>query len=95
MATKFTRYVDPQGRILIPSHIRDALNLNTGNNVELSLEDDGTLRIRAQEPRCSICGESVEDKRSAAITAGQSRKYICCNCALALVRVLENEKVTN
>lgn len=93
MATKSTRILDPQGRILIPNHIREVLNLKAGNHVEVALEDDYTIRIRVTEARCTICGESVEDKRSVAITAGQGQKHICCHCALKIVKVMEREKV--
>lgn len=93
MATKSTRIIDPQGRILIPNHIREALNMKTGNHVEVALESDNTIRIRITEARCTICGESVEDKRSVTITAGHSKKHICCHCAVQIVQLMEREEV--
>lgn len=86
MATKSTRYIDPQGRIIIPKHIRKALNLNTGNVVEVSLDDDGTIRVRASYERCTICGEGVEGRPVAEVTVGSGRKLVCYNCSQAVAR---------
>ena len=81
MAIKSTRYIDPQGRIVLPNHIRKALNLGTGNVVQVELEDDGTIRIRAEKSRCSVCGHSVEDKVHAKIKVTNGMKHICYKCA--------------
>ena len=89
MITKTTRYLDAQGRIILPPHIRRHLNLAAGNLVEVALDDDGTIRIRATEERCSICGESVEGEHHAEITIGSSKKLFCYNCALAIVKATE------
>lgn len=86
MATKSTRYLDPQGRIVIPNHIRKALNLNTGNVVEVTLDDNGTIRIRPIEERCALCGESVEQKHFTEIKIGANRKLVCYDCAQLLAR---------
>lgn len=86
MATKTTRYVDDQGRIVLPAHIRTALNLASGNVVEVALEDDGTIRIRPTYERCCICGEGVEGQHRAEITVGTGKKFICYNCSQAIIR---------
>ena len=85
MATKATRYVDNQGRIILPAHIRKALNLGSGNVVEMSLDDDGTLRITASKERCAVCGNSVEGKHRAQIEAN-GKKFVCYECAQAVAR---------
>lgn len=85
MATKTTRYVDDVGRVLLPNHIRKALNLQKGTALEVELEDTGTIRIRCIEERCVLCGESVEGKPRAELTIGPDKKYVCCACAQAVV----------
>lgn len=88
MAVKSIRRVDDQGRIIMPSHIRKALNLNQGAVVEVELDDDGTIRMKASAERCAICGESVEGKRFTPLTNGQDRKLICYDCAQAVARAM-------
>ncbi|MBQ9168906.1 MAG: AbrB/MazE/SpoVT family DNA-binding domain-containing protein [Oscillospiraceae bacterium] len=86
MATKSTRYMDNQGRIIIPNHIRKALNLAPGNAVSVVLDNDGTIRIRATEERCCICGESVDGKHFTQIATGANRKLVCYYCAQQIAR---------
>lgn len=85
MATRTTRYVDDVGRVLLPNHIRKALNLQKGTALEIELEDSGTIRIRCIEERCVLCGETVEGKPRAELTIGPDKKYICQACAQAVV----------
>ena len=85
MATKSTRYLDNQGRIVLPNHIRKALNLNSGNVVEVALEDDGTIRIRATDSRCCICGGSVEGKHHVKLTKD---KLVCFNCSQEIAKAM-------
>ncbi len=88
MATKSTRYVDNQGRVILPAHIRKALNLGPGKSIEVSLDDDGTIRIVAVRERCSICGESVEGKHHTKVTVGTGEKLFCYNCCQAIARAM-------
>lgn len=87
MATRSTRYLDNQGRVILPSHIRKALNLNGGNCVELSLEDDGTIRIIPTKERCAICGDTAVDWTChAEVKVGTETKKICYHCAQAIAK---------
>ena len=86
MTTKSTRLVDNQGRVIIPNHIRKALNVAPGNTVEVELDDDNNIRIRVIEERCCICGESVEGKHRAEIKVGPSAKFICYNCSQQIIK---------
>lgn len=85
MAVTATRYVDPQGRLILPAHIREAMNIGTGRVVEMTLEDDNTVRLRASEARCHLCGNSVEEKPHMASLFGSDRKNICRSCAERIV----------
>lgn len=91
MAYKPTRIVDGRGRVMIPEHIREALDLVQGNSVDFTLEDDGSVRIRVMEPRCIICGESVEHKEHAEIDKGSGKKCVCGECMAILARELINK----
>ena len=82
---KNIRSIDPQGRIIMPVHIRKALNLNTGSVVEVDMEEDGTVCIRATENRCTFCGDTLEDK--AHLTIGKD-KHICVACAEKVAKAM-------
>ena len=91
MSKKALRNIDHQGRIALPSHFRHALTLVPGNVVEVTLEDDNTIRIRPTEERCYICGDSVEGKDRAEVRTGPEKKFVCCKCAQAIIGYVEKE----
>ena len=76
---KTIRYLDPQGRVILPSHIRKSLNLTTGSVLEVNLEDDGTIRITPTEERCVVCGSAVKEKY-----IRPHDRLICEDCAIAI-----------
>lgn len=80
MKAKAIRYIDQQGRIILPAYIRNALNLTAGRVVEVSMEADGSVRIVPTEERCALCGEGLEGIPHVAITVGSSTKRICAAC---------------
>lgn len=82
MATKSRRYVDNQGRVVLPSHIREALNLPSGSEVSIDLVGNTEIRIRAKKDRCSVCGESIEGMDHVTIEAN-GEKHVCYKCNLA------------
>ena len=88
MATKSTRFVDNQGRIILPAHIRKALTIGRGHCVTVSLDDDGTIRIKAVPERCCICGDAVDQKHYTEVTVGTDEKIVCFDCAQALARAM-------
>lgn len=85
MSTKSNRYVDNQGRVVLPSHIREALNLGPGCEVSIDLVGDAAIRIRAKEDRCCVCGTSPDGAPCAEIEAN-GKKRICYKCAQAIAR---------
>lgn len=86
MAYKSTRIIDERGRVMIPGHIREALNLAPGNYVDITLDEDGSIRIRVEDVRCVICGKSVENQEHAELDKGAGRKCVCGECTAALCR---------
>lgn len=80
MAVKTQRYLDAQGRIILPNHIRKALNLTAGKVVEIDMDQDGTVRIRATQERCALCGEGLEGVPHTTIEVGTGTKHICAAC---------------
>lgn len=92
MATKTIRRVDDLGRIVLPSHIRKALNLNPGNHVSVDLDEDGIIRVVPVEERCSICGESVEEKHHTKVKIGANEKCVCFHCAQTIAREIVRGK---
>lgn len=91
MIKKANRCIDPQGRILIPSHIREALNIKPGKNMDITLTDAGTIEIRPQEERCIICGGSDEKSPDFLlhITIGSIENCkICRYCAEKISRAI-------
>ena len=86
MAVKTTRQLDAQGRIILPNHIRKALSLDRGSTMEVAMEEDGTVLLRATTKRCTFCGRPVEGKRHLTIAKD---KYICADCAAKVAQALE------
>lgn len=86
MKAKNTRYLDAQGRIILPNHIRKELNLKAGSAVDVDLEEDGTIRIRPSEVRCVICGENHGD--CIKIEVGPHAIHVCRNCRKLIVSAI-------
>ena len=82
MAHKYTRNMDDQGRVILPSHIRKSLNLSAGSVVEVDMEDDNTIRIKPTAERCCICGGSIEEKP---LELSKDKK-ICFGCAQRIAK---------
>ncbi len=80
MTIKAKHHVDAQGRIVLPTHIRKALNLKSGTSVEVNLDEDGAIRIKVAEEKCSVCGECVEDVSAVFVEDHQ----VCVHCAMKI-----------
>lgn len=77
MSVKSIRRLDGQGRVIVPSHIRRALNLSKDSEITISMTSNGGILIRPAEERCSICGEGIEGKPHVTIES----KNICWDCS--------------
>lgn len=73
------RKLDAQGRVILPTYIREKLKLTPGVPVEVELKEDGTIVLRPTAERCAICGNPLED--SVKIKAGSEEYHICIDCA--------------
>ena len=80
MKAKATVRVDPQGRLMIPAHIRKELNLKPGDELGIDVDPFGTIRIESTKERCCLCGESAE----IGVTIGHRQRRICRSCADAI-----------
>ena len=87
-SNKSTRFVDNQGRIILPAYIRKALNIGKGHTVTLALDDDGTIRIKAVPERCCICGDAVDQKHYTEVETANGNKLVCFDCAQNLARAM-------
>ena len=74
--TGMTRPLDPLGRIVIPKEIRNVMNLNEGDRIEI-LTDNDTIVLRKYNPCCMFCGESND-------LVSFNGKKICRDCATAI-----------
>ena len=81
---KSTRRIDTAGRVILPVHIRRALNLSEGTLVDVSMTDQGEIRIHPAAAQCCICGADVEDKPHASITIKSDTRHICSECAVRI-----------
>lgn len=84
---KTARCTDSQGRIIIPNHIRKALDLTPETRLNITLEGNDTIVIKIAETRCVICGEGVEDKPSVKFTVGAEERHVCSRCGKAIEKV--------
>lgn len=80
MNTKSVRRLDGQGRVILPSHIRKALNLSKDSEVTINLRPDGAVIIRPAVERCCICADDVTDKPHISVASGDGVKVICDRC---------------
>ena len=81
LKTGMARYIDPQGRIVIPSEMRKQFGLQEGSLVDFQVTEDGILLQRAV-PQCCVCGAS--DKPLHEVFGG----HICHRCAEAIAAKL-------
>lgn len=73
------RKVDSLGRVVIPQEYRKMLALQTGDEVELRLEN-GALVLRKYVPGCIFCGDRGN-------LVAYKDKYICSDCLRNLRKV--------
>ena len=91
MKAKSIRRLDGQGRVILPAHIRKALNLAQDSAVTIDMTEDGEIRIRPEKERCCICGrEAREDALQL-----DSGKLVCHRCVNIIREETKNGKNQN
>lgn len=73
------RKMDNLGRVVIPQELRKALDIQSGDAVELQLENRVVL-LRKFAPGCVFCGKSED-------LVTYEEKYICGACLRKLRKV--------
>lgn len=78
MKAKSVRRLDGQGRVILPAHIRKALNLGQDSTVTIEMTEDGEIRIKPAEERCCICGGTA--KLNEGVLFLNDKKLVCQRC---------------
>lgn len=84
---KQTYKVEPNGRIMIPIHIRKQLGINASTPVVIDV-DAGSIRIRTAETVCFVCGKTAKKPSGMLSIHGNNGMGICSAC----LKKLEEEK---
>lgn len=84
MKTTSVRRIDRQGRVILPSHIRKALNLQTDSAVTVELTDRGIL-VTPAEKRCCVCGCGLDGSEYTTIETWNGARMICGCCSAEIV----------
>ncbi|MBQ2945980.1 MAG: AbrB/MazE/SpoVT family DNA-binding domain-containing protein [Clostridia bacterium] len=71
-STGIVRKVDELGRVVVPIEIRNALGIQSGDGLEIFVEGDKVILVRAAD-KCSVCGGET-----GLIEFGN--KFICIDC---------------
>lgn len=82
-STGIVRKVDNLGRVVIPMELRNGLDINPGDALEIFTEGDKII-FRKYEPYCIFCGE-VDD------VINYGPKNVCKNCIGELAKKVENK----
>ena len=71
-STGIIRKIDDLGRIVVPIELRNKLNINLKDEVEIYVEKSSII-IKKYDPSCIFCGSSKE-------LAEFNDKLICSKC---------------
>lgn len=93
MAVKKTTRLDQQGRVILPSPIRDTMGLKPGDKVDVALADDGSVRISSATIRCALCGTALEaGDAPLSVTRGTTTSYLCRFCCTAAAAISKEKE---
>ncbi len=70
--TGIYRHVDALGRVVLPMEIRNQLDIQTGDCLDISVEGEKIV-LKKQSARCAFCGT---EKRLTSFC----EKYVCLDC---------------
>jgi len=71
-STGIVRKIDDLGRMVIPKELRETLNLNKKDPMEIFVEEDKII-LKKYEPGCIFCGDVDE-------TVDYKGKVVCKDC---------------
>lgn len=78
--TGICRPVDELGRVVIPKEIRNTLNINTKDLLEIHIEGD-MIVLKKNENKCILCGSTEQ-------LLVYNDKPVCTACADSLKNML-------
>ncbi len=76
-AVGMTRKVDRLGRVILPKQLRESLEIETGDSVEIYIKED-LIYVKKHRPACIFC-EGTDNVRK------YIDKNICEDCLAELV----------
>lgn len=82
-ATGIVRKIDNLGRIVIPKELRETMNINVKDPIEIYVDDNDKIILKKYQPACIFCG-NAED------TIEYNGKIICYSCLDDIVEKKEN-----
>mgnify|MGYP003301350641 CR=1 FL=1 len=71
-STGIVRKIDELGRIVLPKELRDTLNIDHKDPIEIFVEGDNII-LRKYEPACIFCGNASD-------AVNYMEKRICKEC---------------
>ena len=77
--TGITRAIDEVGRIVLPKELRATMDLNTKDELDISVEGDRII-LRKIQPSCIFCGNSEN------LVIFEENK-ICQNCVEKIAKL--------
>lgn len=80
----FIRRIDSSGSVILPVDYRRSLQLEEGDQLEISLENKDTIRIRKYQGETCLCGKAASYKLESS--------YFCRDCLEKANRVANNLK---
>ncbi len=83
-ATGIVRKIDNLGRIVVPKELRQTMNIDVKDPIEIYVDDNDKIILKKYEPACIFCG-------SAENTIEHKGKTVCEDC---LHEMLEKEEET-
>ncbi|MFW6311079.1 MAG: AbrB/MazE/SpoVT family DNA-binding domain-containing protein [Nanoarchaeota archaeon] len=72
-ATGIVRKIDDLGRIVIPKELRETMNINVKDPIEIYVTNNGEIVLKKYQPACVFCGETSD-------VIEYKGKVICRDC---------------
>ncbi len=83
--TGIVRKVDELGRIVLPKELRNTLNINEKDPLEIYVDDDNKIILKKYEPACIFCGGMNE-------IINYKGYNVCKDCQKKLDKLFEDQE---